>query len=215
MKQVTLAGMEISRIGLGAWAIGGPWEYGWGAQDDAESLATIHRALELGVNWIDTAPVYGLGHSERLVGLALRETSLRPLVFTKGGIPWDADGKPDHVITKDSLLREFDASCERLGVETIDLYQIHWPVPDDQVEQSAEALGELLAAGRIRRAGVSNFSVDQLERARRIAPIATLQSPYSLIDRGLEETILPYCAEHEIGVINYSPMGSGMLTGKV
>ena len=215
MKRVPLAGMQVSPIGLGAWAIGGEWEYGWGPQDERVSIDTIHRALELGVNWIDTAAVYGLGRSEAVVGRALRGSGDRPLVFTKGGIPWNAAGEPTHRLSRDSLLREFDASCQRLGVDVVDLYQIHWPIPDEEVEPGVETLAELREQGRIRFVGVSNFSADQLRRAAAITRVDVLQSPYSLIDRALEESVLPYCVEHGIDVINYSPMASGLLTGKV
>ena len=215
VKSVTLAGMEVSQVGLGTWAIGGDWEYGWGNQDEHDSLDTLHHAVDIGINWFDTAAVYGLGKSEELIGRFLNETDKKPYVFTKGGIPWADDRKQDHCLEADSLLREFDASCERLGLDVIDLYQIHWPIPDNQIEQAVELLARLKQEKRIRHIGVSNFSVPQLVRALEICEIEVLQSPYSLIDRQIEQEILSYCSHKNIDVINYSPMGSGLLTGKL
>ncbi|MBX5450034.1 aldo/keto reductase [Thermogemmatispora sp.] len=212
--------MEITPLGLGTWAIGGGnWSFGWGPQDDADSLAAIHKALDLGINWIDTAAAYGLGHSEEIVGRAVRERgpNERPYIFTKCSLVWDetSNGQVRNVLKADSIRREAEASLRRLGVEVIDLYQIHWPVPDEDIEEGWSTLAELQRAGKVRYIGVSNFDVRQMERARAIAPISSLQPPYSLIHREIEAEILPYCQEHNIGVIVYSPMASGLLTGRM
>lgn len=206
---------EITRIGLGTWAIGGPWQYGWGPQDDEDSIGSIHQALDSGVNWIDTAPAYGLGHSEEVVAKALRQTDHQPFVFTKCGIVWDANGSPSQALRKASILREVEDSLRRLDVEVIDLYQIHWPIPEGEIDEGCAAVEELRAAGKIRYAGVSNFSVSQMEQVRGALEITSLQPPYSLVQPEVEEMILPYCLAEGIGVINYSPMGSGLLTGKM
>ncbi len=207
--------LEITRIGLGAWALGGSWEWGWGRQEDAASIRTIHRALERGINWIDTAPVYGLGHSEEVVARALRETSADPYVFTKCGLVWNDQGHASHALKRASIEQEVDDSLSRLGIEVIDLYQVHWPNPDEDVEEAVETLAELRSRGKIRYLGVSNFSVEQLERVRPLAEITSLQPPYSLVFPEVDEEILPYCVEHGIGAINYSPMASGLLTAKM
>jgi aryl-alcohol dehydrogenase-like predicted oxidoreductase len=207
-------GLEITRVGFGAWAIGGgDWEYGWGAQDDAESVAAIERALELGVNWIDTAAVYGLGHSETIVRRALEGVDQRPYVFTKAGLLEGGGGRVVNSLGRDSIRREVEASLTRLGVDAIDLYQIHWPNPDRDVEEAWAAFAELKDEGLVRHIGVSNFDAGQLRRAQAIAPVETLQPPYSLVDREVEEEILPFAEREGIGVIAYSPMGSGLLTG--
>jgi aryl-alcohol dehydrogenase-like predicted oxidoreductase len=207
-------GIEITRVGFGAWAIGGGgWQFGWGAQDDDRSIAAIHRALELGVNWIDTARAYGFGRSERVVGRALAGLAERPYVFTKGGIVDDGDGRTRQTLERDSLRREVEESLRNLGVDAIDLYQIHWPVPDEQVEEGWATFAELKREGLVRHIGVSNFSVGQLRRAQEIAPVETLQPPYSLVDPSAADELLPWCAEHGIGTIVYSPMGSGLLSG--
>jgi aryl-alcohol dehydrogenase-like predicted oxidoreductase len=209
-------GLEVTRVGFGAWAIGGSdWQFGWGQQDDEESFAAIRRALELGVNWIDTAAQYGLGHSEEVVRRAVEGVDPRPLIFTKGGQPEGPDRSSYQSLKRDSLRRECEGSLERLGVDAIDLYQIHWPTPDEEVEEGWSALAELKEEGLVRHIGASNFSVEQLERAEAIAPVETLQPPYSLLDREVEAEILPYCEEHGIGVIVYSPMASGLLTGRM
>jgi aryl-alcohol dehydrogenase-like predicted oxidoreductase len=212
--QLGETGLEITRVGFGAWAIGGGgWEFGWGPQEDEESIQTIHRALELGVNWIDTAAAYGFGHSETVVGKALAGLTERPYVFTKASLVQGAGGTVVHNLTRDSILAEAEGSLKRLGVDAIDLYQIHWPNPQADIEQGWSALAELKEQGLVRHIGVSNFNVGQLQRIQQIAPVETLQPPYSLIARGVEDKILPF-AEHEaIGVIAYSPMGSGLLTG--
>jgi aryl-alcohol dehydrogenase-like predicted oxidoreductase len=209
-------GVEITRVGFGAWAIGGSgWDWGWGAQDDADSIAAIHRALELGVNWIDTAAQYGFGHSEEVVARALEGVEPRPLVFTKGGQPEGPNRSTVQTLKRDSLRREAEGSLQRLRVDALDLYQIHWPIPDDEIEEGWSTFAELKEEGLVRHIGVSNFSVAQLERAEAIAPVETLQPPYSLLDRDVEDEVLPWCREHGLGVIVYSPMASGMLTGRM
>jgi aryl-alcohol dehydrogenase-like predicted oxidoreductase len=207
-------GLQITRIGFGAWAIGGGgWEFGWGPQDDERSIATIHRALEQGINWIDTAPAYGFGRSEEIVGLALDGLANRPLVFTKCSILEGPGRRVAHNLKRDSILREVEGSLRRLRVDAIDLYQIHWPNPDEDVEQGWAALADLKQQGLVHHIGVSNFAVDQLRRVQEIAPVETLQPPYSLIDRRAEHEVLPFAEVQGMGVIVYSPMGSGMLTG--
>jgi aryl-alcohol dehydrogenase-like predicted oxidoreductase len=209
-------GLEITRIGFGAWAIGGgDWEYGWGAQEDDESIAAIHRALERGVNWIDTAAAYGFGHSEEVVGRALEGVADRPYVFTKCSLLEGPDRTVVHSLERNSVLREAEASLERLRVDAIDLYQIHWPDPEPQIEEGWSALAELKEQGMVRHIGVSNFSVKQLRRIQQIAPVETLQPPYSLVEREAEEELLPFAEREGIGVIVYSPMGSGLLTGRM
>lgn len=205
--------LEITSIGIGTWAIGGPWQFGWSHQDDSESIGAIHRALDEGINWIDTAPAYGLGHAEEVVARALRESSHRPLVFTKCGIVWNDARKPSNTLEPVSVTREVEDSLRRLDVETLDLCQIHWPIPDAQIEGACEALEQLRLAGKIRYVGVSNFSVEQMERARSMTQVTSLQPPYSLVQPEIGAAELPYCLENGIGVINYSPMGSGLLSG--
>jgi aryl-alcohol dehydrogenase-like predicted oxidoreductase len=207
-------GLEISRVGCGAWAIGGGgYEWGWGSQDDDDSIAAIHRAFELGVNWIDTAAQYGFGHSEEVVGRALTGLDTRPYVFTKGGQPEGPGRTTLQSLQRDSLRRELEGSLSRLGLDAVDLYQIHWPIPDEEIEEGWAALAELRGEGLVLHIGVSNFSVEQLRRAREIAPVETLQPSYSLIDRDAEDEILPFAERERIGVIVYSPMGSGLLSG--
>ena len=214
LKQLGDSNLYLSPIGFGAWAIGGgDWQYAWGPQEDSDSIAAIHRALDLGINWIDTAAVYGLGHSEEIVGKALKQATIKPYIFTKCSMLWDQDRKINQSLK--SIRTEVELSLRRLQVEVIDLYQIHWPVPDEEIEEGWEAMAELQQQGKIKHIGVSNFSVAQMRRARKIAPITSLQPPYSMINRSIEEEILPFCAEYNIGVINYSPMQSGLLTGKM
>jgi aryl-alcohol dehydrogenase-like predicted oxidoreductase len=206
--------LEITRVGFGAWAIGGGgWEFGWGPQQDDESIAAIHRAMELGVNWIDTAAAYGFGHSEQVVGKALAGLDDRPYVFTKASLLDDGTGRVRHSLKRDSILREAEASVQRLGIDAIDLYQIHWPDPEQDIEEGWAALAEVKEQGLVRHIGVSNFDVAQLRRIQSIAPVETLQPPYSLVERSVEAEILPYAEAADIGVIVYSPMGSGLLTG--
>jgi len=223
MQQTQLAttelgstGMEITRVGFGAWAIGGGgWEFGWGPQDDEESIAAIHRALELGVNWIDTAAGYGFGRSERVVGRAIEGVAQRPFLFTKCSLLEGPGRKVIHSLKRDSIRREAEESIARLGVDAIDLYQIHWPNPDQDIEEGFSALNELKDEGLVRHIGVSNFSVEQIRRIRSIAPVETLQPQYSLIVRDAESEILPFAEREGIGVIVYSPMSSGLLAGKM
>src|SRR3984885_9144699 len=204
--------LDITRIGFGAWAIGGgDWAMAWGPQDDDDSIAAIHRALELGLNWIDTAAVYGVGHSEEVVAKALKTTAHKPYVFTKCGMVWNE--KKEITNSLKSIREECEAGLRRLNVDVIDLYQIHWPKPDEEVEAAWATMADLQREGKVRWIGVSNFSVAQMERALKIAPITSLQPPYSMINRALEAEILPFCAKNNIGVINYSPMHSGLLTG--
>ncbi len=204
----------ITPIGFGAWAIGGSgWEFAWGDQDDKDSIAAIHEALDAGVNWIDTAAVYGLGHSEEVVALALKGMSTPPYVFTKCSMVWDERGKIGHSLKGDSIRRECEASLRRLGVDAIDLYQIHWPNPDEDIEEGWATMAKLKEEGKVRHIGVSNFDVGQMRRALAISPITSLQPRYSLIHREVEEETLPFTAWQEIGVIAYSPMASGLLTG--
>jgi len=211
-KRLGNSDLELTRIGFGAWAIGGgDWAFAWGPQDDKESIEAIHKALDLGINWIDTAAVYGLGHSEEIVGKALKATSAKPYVFTKCSMLWDE--KREIYRSLKQIRREVEDSLKRLGVEAIDLYQIHWPVPDEEIEEGWSTMADLKREGKVRWIGVSNFSVAQLERAQKIAPVTSLQPPYSMINRTVEAEILPFCEKHGIGVINYSPMQSGLLTG--
>jgi aryl-alcohol dehydrogenase-like predicted oxidoreductase len=207
--------LHLTPIGFGAWAIGGGnWEFAWGPQDDDESIAAIHRALELGINWIDTAAIYGLGHSEEIVGRAVKSFSgAKPLVFTKCSMRWHQDRSIYRSLKPASLAEELEGSLRRLGVETIDLYQIHWPNPDEEIEEGWEALAKFQQQGKIRWIGVSNFNVEQMKRAQKIAPITSLQPPYSMLRPAVEKEILPFAQANGIGVINYSPMVSGLLTG--
>ena len=214
--QLGKTGLEVTRVGFGAWAIGGGgWEFGWGPQEDDQSVAAIHRALERGVNWIDTAAAYGFGHSEAIVGRALQGVPERPYVFTKCSLLEGPGRRVVHSLERDSIRREAEASLQRLGIDAIDLYQIHWPIPDEDIEQGWAALVELKEQGLVRHIGVSNFDVEQLRRIQQIAPVETLQPQYSLIERDVERQLLPFCQEHDIGVIVYSPMSSGLLTGKM
>jgi aryl-alcohol dehydrogenase-like predicted oxidoreductase len=209
--------LNITRIGFGAWAIGGSgWEFAWGPQDDSDSIAAIHRALELGINWIDTAAVYGLGHSEEIVARALKEwRGTRPYVFTKCVLVWDQDKKITQAFSPASIRRECDDSLRRLQVDTIDLCQMHWPPADNgpALEEAWHTMAALQKEGKVRWIGVSNFNVEQLKRAEKIAPVTSLQPPYSLIRRQIEAEILPHCLKQGIGVISYAPMASGLLTG--
>jgi aryl-alcohol dehydrogenase-like predicted oxidoreductase len=213
-KQLGNSNLFITPVGFGAWAIGGgDWEFAWGAQDDRDSVAAIREALDAGVNWIDTAAVYGLGHSEEVVACALEGVRNRPYVFTKCSMVWDTRRQIGHSLKADSLRRECEASLRRLRVDAIDLYQIHWPDPDPDIEEGWATLAALKREGKVRNIGVSNFDVEQMRRAQDFAPITSLQPRYSLLHREIEEEILPFCAREHIGVIAYSPMASGLLTG--
>src|SRR5205809_3245602 len=205
--------LTITPVGFGAWAAGGPWQFGWGEQSDYDSVAAIHRALELGINWIDTAAVYGLGHSEEVVARALKGIRDRPYVFTKCSRVWNDHHKISHSLKADSIRRECEASLRRLRVDALDLYQIHWPDPDEDVEEGWATLAALQREGKVRNIGVSKFNVAQMKRALAIAPITSLQPRYSLLHREIEKEILPFVAREKIGVIAYSPMASGLLTG--
>ena len=215
-RKLGYSDLHVSRIGLGTWAMGGSgWYYSLGAQDDARSLATIDHALALGINWFDTAAVYGLGHSEEIVRRAIAGRRDEVIIATKCGLVWDEGSTtPYGRLTAESVRREAEDSLRRLGVDVIDLYQIHWPDPEEQVEEAWTTVAELIEEGKVRYGGVSNFSVEQLQRIQSIHPVASLQPPYSMLVRDIEEELLPYCAENGIGVIVYSPMESGLLTGK-
>ena len=206
--------MEITRIGVGAWAMGGGgWQFAWGPQDDDASIAAIRSALDAGVNWVDTAAVYGLGHSEEVVARALHGVARKPYVFTKCELVWNNRGEITRNLKRDSIRREVEASLRRLKLDVIDLYQIHWPEPDEDVEEGWETMARLKEEGKVRWIGVSNFDAAQMERAQRIAPLTSLQPPYNLLTRGVEESILPFAERNGVGVIVYSPMKSGLLTG--
>jgi aryl-alcohol dehydrogenase-like predicted oxidoreductase len=209
-------GLEITRVGFGAWAIGGGgWEFGWGRQEDDDSIAAIQRALEQGVNWIDTAAAYGFGHSEEVVGRALDGLGddERPYLFTKASLVEGPGRTVVNNLSRDSILREIDLSLTRLGVDAIDLYQIHWPIPDRDVEEGWATFAELKEQGLVRHIGVSNFDIEGLRRIQQIAPVETIQPPYSLVAPDVEKELLPFAERERIGVIVYSPMGSGLLSG--
>lgn len=206
--------LELTTIGLGTWAVGGGgWSFAWGPQDDEESISTIHRAIELGINWIDTAPVYGLSHAEEVVGKALKGLKEKPIIATKCGRVWDEDGNISGCLKKDSIHSEVEESLGRLGIDVIDLYQIHWSIPDKDIEEAWGAIADLIREGKVRYGGVSNFSVEQLKRIHPIHPVASIQPPYSILVRGIEHELLSFCEENNIGVIAYSPMQKGLLTG--
>ncbi|MBC8122278.1 MAG: aldo/keto reductase [Gemmatimonadaceae bacterium] len=207
-------GPTLTTVGFGAWAIGGPWKFGWGPVDDGESTDAIRAALDRGVNWIDTAAVYGFGHSEKIVGEAIKGRRDEVFVATKCGLLKGEDGSSVRTLRPESIRKEVDASLERLGVEVIDLYQCHWPDPDTPVEETWGAMADLVKAGKVRYIGVSNFDVALLERIVPIHPVASLQPPYSMVRRDIEADLLPFCREHGIGIVVYSPMQSGLLSGK-
>jgi aryl-alcohol dehydrogenase-like predicted oxidoreductase len=220
LKKLGNSDLEISPIGLGCWAIGGEGAFGWGPQDDRDSIAAIRRSVERGINWLDTAAIYGLGHSEKVVAQALKEIpdADRPLVFTKCSLVWDDEGRIGHSLEPDSIRSEIEDSLTRLDVDVVDLYQIHWPAfgpdgDDSGVEAAWETLADLEEQGKVRAIGVSNFNPGQMERAQKIAPVTSLQPPYSALMRQIEDEILPYCLDNNIGTIVYSPMHNGMLTG--
>lgn len=206
--------LKLTTIGLGTWAIGGPWQYGWGPQDDDDSIRTIIAAVEGGINWIDTAPIYGCGHSEEVVGRALRQLKHKPLVATKCGLLWNQKREKLNCLDAASIIQECEDSLRRLGVETIDLYQMHWPQPDAQIEEAWDAMAKCVRQGKVRCLGASNATVDQLERMANIHPVAAVQPPYSILRRGIEDDLLDHCALNGIGVVCYSPMQKGLLTGK-
>ena len=209
--------LQLTTIGLGTWAIGGGnWQHGWGAQEDGESVAAIRHALDLGINWIDTAAAYGLGHAEEIVGRALKGRRDEVIIATKCGIVWDDPraGTVYHRLKAWSVRQEAESSLRRLGVDVIDLYQIHWPNPDADVEEAWTEIARLIEEGKVRYGGISNFSAGQIKRAHAIHPVASLQPPYNLLDRNVEQELLSFCAANNIGVVAYSPMASGLLTGK-
>ncbi|MEO8609478.1 MAG: aldo/keto reductase [Chloroflexota bacterium] len=213
-KKLGNSDLQITPIGFGAWALGGGgWLAAWGPQDDNDSVAAINEGLDQGMNWIDTAAIYGLGHSEDVVARALKGRAEKPYIFTKCERVWDEKGNITGSLKADSVRKECEDSLRRLQVEVIDLYQIHWPNPEEDIEEGWGTLADLQKEGKVRWIGVSNFNVEQLKRAQKIAPVTSLQPPYSLVNRAVEDEILPYCKEQGIGVINYSPMGAGLLTG--
>ena len=215
-RQLGKSDLFITPLGFGSWAVGGGgWQFGWGSQDDRDSMAAINRALDRGINWIDTAAVYGLGHSEEIVAKALKGRTERPYIFTKCSMVWDEAGNISHSLRRDSIRREVEDSLRRLQVEVIDLYQIHWPDPDIDIEEGWNTLAELKREGKVRYIGVSNFNVEQLQRAMDIERVDSLQPPYSLIHPDVEDEILPFCERNGIGVIAYSPMMSGLLSGRM
>jgi aryl-alcohol dehydrogenase-like predicted oxidoreductase len=208
--------LNLTTLGLGTWAIGGgDWTFGWGPQDDAESLAAILLAIESGINWVDTAPAYGLGHSEEIVGRALKKMKQKPIVATKCGIVWDKNRQTSHQLKGTTIRREVEDSLKRLGIEVIDLYQIHWPDPDTELEPAWQQIATMVKEGKVRYAGVCNCNIAQLKRIQSIHPVASLQPPYSMIERGAEDSgLLDYCRQQNIGVVAYSPIQKGLLTGK-
>ncbi len=206
--------LSITPIGFGAWAIGGGgWAFAWGAQDDADSIAAIQEAVDLGVNWIDTAPVYGLGHSEEVVGKALKQLKTKPYVFTKCGRVWDENRQIGKRLKRASVRQECEDSLRRLGIDVIDLYQMHWPEPDEDIEEGFSEMLALQREGKVRWVGVSNYSVEQMQRVSKLGPITSLQPPYHMLRRDIESAILPHAGANNIGVIGYSPMASGLLSG--
>jgi aryl-alcohol dehydrogenase-like predicted oxidoreductase len=208
--------MHITPIGFGSWAVGGGgYQFGWGPQDDEQSIAAINHALDLGINWIDTAAVYGLGHAEEVVARALKDRSERPYVFTKCGRVWSDRGEISGSLKAQSIKRECENSLRRLQTDVIDLYQVHWPDPEQDIEEGWSAMAELKSEGKVRYIGVSNFNVSQMRRAMEIAPISSLQPPFSQVKPDIQNEILPFCQQHTIGVIVYSPMASGLLTGSM
>jgi len=215
-RQLGETDLFITPLGFGSWAVGGGgWQFGWSSQDDSDSIAALNRALDLGINWIDTAAVYGLGHSEEIVARALKERGERPYIFTKCSMVWDEKGNISHSLKRDSIRHEVEDSLRRLQVEVIDLYQIHWPDPERDIEEGWSTLSDLKREGKVRYIGASNFNVEQLQRAMAIDSVDTLQPPYSLIHPEAEDEILPFCEENGIGVIVYSPMMSGLLSGRM
>ena len=215
-RKLGYTGIELTTIGLGTWAHGGGgWKFSWGSQDDADSIAAIKAALDCGINWVDTAPVYGLGHSEEVLGRALKELKQRPFVATKCSRVWDSAGNILNNLSANGIRAECEASLRRLGLDVIDLYQIHWPDKGEQIEEAWATIAALIKEGKVRYGGVSNFSVDQLKRIIKIHPVASLQPPYSMLKRNIEVDLLPFCAENNIGVIAYSPLQKGLLSGKI
>ena len=215
-RQLGNSDLEITPIGIGAWAMGGgDWVFSWGKQEDHKSIAAIHTALDAGVNWIDTAAVYGMGHSEEVVGKAIAGLAQRPYVFTKCSLVWNDLRDIGHSLKAASVRRELEASLRRLRLDVIDLYQIHWPDPEPEIEEGWQTLAQLQKEGMVRHIGVSNFTVEQMKQVGKIAPITSLQPNYNIVTRDIEKEVLPFCREQNIGVIVYSPMKSGLLSGKM
>jgi len=216
MKKAKLGNsqLQITKVGLGTWAIGGPWQFGWGPQDDNDSITAILESLDTSVNWLDTAPIYGCGHSEEIIGKALKQTSQKPLIATKCSLVWNEKREKISCLKTKSILAECDASLKRLGAEVIDLYQMHWPEPDEDLEEGYEAMAKCVKAGKVRYLGASNFTVEQMKRVMKIHPLTSLQPPYSMFRRDIENEFLPFCAKNNIGVIVYSPLHKGLLAGK-
>jgi aryl-alcohol dehydrogenase-like predicted oxidoreductase len=206
--------LVLTTVGLGTWAMGGPWEFGWGPQNDDEAIGAITAAMDAGINWIDTAPAYGLGHSEELIAKALKQTDHKPIIASKCGILWNDKKEKITCLKKESIRTECQNSLKRLDIEVIDLYQMHWPDPEQDIEEAWEEMLKLKDEGKVRYIGVCNFNVGQLERIRKIEPAVSLQPPYSMLHREVEDELLDYCAQHELGVVAYSPMQRGLLTGK-
>jgi len=213
-RKLGFSDLELTTVGLGTWAIGGPWQYGWGPQNDKDSLAAIFEAMDAGINWIDTAPIYGCGHSEKVLGRALKQITAKPILATKCGLLWDQKHRKVNCLKQDSIRKECENSLQRLGVEVIDLYQVHWPQPDEDLEECWTAIAKLIEQGKVRYPGVSNFNVEQIKRCQAIHPVASLQPPYNMITRDVEDELLGFCAENNIGVLAYSPLARGLLTGK-
>jgi aryl-alcohol dehydrogenase-like predicted oxidoreductase len=213
-KQLGYTDLQLTTVGLGAWAMGGPWLFGWGPQDDDQSIATIHRAMDEGINWIDTAPIYGHGRSETVVGKILRQLKQKPLIATKCGLCWDENNERITRLKAESVRSECHDSLKRLGINTIDLYQIHFYEPDEDIEEAWTEMTKLVEEGKVRYIGVSNFSVEQIKRVQKIHPVASLQPPYSMLHREVEDELLGFCRKNSIGVIVYSPMQRGLLAGK-
>ena len=213
-RQLGYTDLKLTTVGLGTWAMGGPWQFGWGPQDDGQAIAAILTALDEGINWIDTAPIYGCGHSEELLGKAIKQTKQKPFIATKCSLLWNEKREKVSCLKAKSIRQECEASLKRLGIDAIDLYQMHWPDPDEDVEQGWEEMARLAKEGKVRYIGVSNFNIEQIERVQKIAPVASLQPPYSMLRREVEEKLLGYCADNNIGVVVYSPMQRGLLTGK-
>ncbi|MGA2071264.1 MAG: aldo/keto reductase [Sedimentisphaerales bacterium] len=206
--------LELTVVGLGTWAMGGSWQYGWGPQDEGEAIAAILKAIDLGINWIDTAAIYGCGRSEELLGIALKKTKIRPIIATKCSLLWNEKREKIGCLKAESIRKECEDSLKRLGIETIDLYQMHWPDPEIDLEEGWGEMARLQKQGKVRHIGVCNYNTEQLDRVRKIAPVASLQPPYNMNNRGIEKELLGYCAKNNIGVVTYSPMQRGLLTGK-
>lgn len=214
-RQLGTSDLQLTVIGLGSWAIGGPWQHGWGPQDDNDSIRTIFKAVDSGINWIDTAPIYGCGHGESVIGRALKELkgNAKPLIATKCGLRWNDRREKVSCLDADSIRRECDESLRRLGVEVIDLYQLHWPQPEHQLEEAWAAMADCVRQGKVRYLGASNVNCQQLDRIRTIHPVAGIQPPYSMLRRDIEKELLDYCQRHQIGIVCYSPLQKGLLTG--